>query len=69
LGLEPEVALYGSDDWWGAIADGRISKHEARGTITRLFVSGHGDWPELELDSNGTKTNWTRFGQQAFSGA
>jgi hypothetical protein len=65
FGLVPEVALYGSEDWWAGIADGRIPKHEARGIISRLFMSGHGDWPEFELDSNGTKTNWTRFGNQA----
>jgi hypothetical protein len=65
FGLVPEVALYGSEDWWAAIADGRIPKHEARGTISRLFMSGHGDWPEFELNSDGTKTNWTRVGNQA----
>ena len=28
-------------------------------------MSGHGDWPEFELDSDGTKTSWTRRGNQA----
>jgi hypothetical protein len=28
-------------------------------------MTGHGDWPEVELDSNGTKMTWTRLGNQA----
>jgi hypothetical protein len=62
LGLVPEVALFGSDEWWAAIRDGRIPKHEVSGQISRLFMTGHGDWPEFELDSNGMKTSWTRLG-------
>lgn len=62
FGLVPEVALFGSDEWWAAIRDGRIPKHEVSGKISRLFMTGHGDWPEFELDSNGTKTTWTRLG-------
>ncbi len=65
FGYVPEVALYGTDEWWAAIADGRIPKHEVRGIISRLFMSGHGDWPEFELDREGAKTNWTRVGNQA----
>jgi hypothetical protein len=65
FGVIPEVALFGSDEWWEAIADGRIPKHEARGVISRVYMSGHGDWPEFELSSDGTKTAWTRLGNQA----
>lgn len=65
FGLVPDVALYGSDEWWAAIADGRIPRHEVRGTISRVFMSGHGDWPEFELDSSGVKSRWTRLGNQA----
>jgi hypothetical protein len=64
FGVVPEVALLGSDEWWAAIEDGRIPKHEVTGSISRLFMTGHGDWPEFELDSNGTKTTWTRLGNQ-----
>jgi hypothetical protein len=65
FGIMPEVALYGSNEWWAAIADGRIPKHESRGVISRLYTTGHGDWPEFELDSDGVKTQWTRVGKQA----
>jgi len=65
FGLVPDVALFGSDDWWQATADGRIPVLEVRGTIARLFVSGHGDWPLFEVDANGERTQWTRFGDQS----
>lgn len=65
FGLLPEVALYGSDAWWAAIKDGRITRHEVHGVISRVFMSGHGDWPEFDLNSDGTKTTWTRLGNQA----
>lgn len=65
FGLVPEVALFGSEEWWAAIADGRIPKLEARGVISRVFMSGHGDWPEFELNCDGTKMTWTRMGDQS----
>ena len=65
FGLVPEVALFGSDEWWKAVEDGRIPKQEVSGTIARVYMSGHGDWPEFEVDSNGEKTRWTRVGEQA----
>jgi hypothetical protein len=65
FGLVPDVALFGSDEWWAAVKDGRIPRHEVHGLISRVFVSGHNDWPEFELNSNGAKTTWTRMGNQA----
>lgn len=64
FGLVPEVALFGSEEWWRAIEDGRIPKHEAKGTIDRVFMSGHGDWPEFEMESEGERVSWTRLGEQ-----
>jgi hypothetical protein len=65
FGLEPEVALFGSDEWWKAIADGRIPRLEIRGVIANVYMTGHGDWPEFEIDTDGRKTRWTRFGDQS----
>ena len=59
------MALYGSEAWWKAIEDGRIPKHEVQGTISRVYMTGHGDWPEFELDTGAVKTRWTRIGDQA----
>jgi hypothetical protein len=62
FGLEPEVALFGSEEWWTAIQDGRILRHEVHGVISRVYMSGHHDWPEFEIDVSGTKSSWTRLG-------
>ncbi len=65
FGVVPDVALYGSEDWWMAIAEGRIPKHVTRGVISRVFMTGHGDWPEFELDGGGALTQWTRLGDRS----
>jgi hypothetical protein len=62
FGLEPEIALYGSEEWWNAVNEGRIPKQEALGVISRVYMSGHGDWPEFEMTCGDEKTQWTRFG-------
>ncbi|RMH25380.1 MAG: hypothetical protein D6692_11335 [Planctomycetota bacterium] len=62
FGLVPEVALFGSDEWWQAIQEGRIPSHALHGVISRVFMSGHGDWPEFELEAAGEKSRWTRLG-------
>lgn len=63
FGILPEVALYGSSKWWDAINDGRITTYKIEGVISRLFMSGHNDWPQFEIDSRGVKTQWTRLGE------
>lgn len=63
FGLDPEVALYGSADWWKAINDGRIPKYAVQGVISRMYATGHGDWPEFELKSGSGTTRWTRLGE------
>ncbi len=65
FGLEPDVALYGSDEWWRAVSDGRIGTHSVSGIVSRVYMSGHGDWPEFEVDSGSEKTRWTRVGDQS----
>jgi len=64
-GLVPEVALYGSAEWWEAISNGLIQKHTIDGVITDVFTSGDSNWPQFEVDNNGVKTDWTRFGDQS----
>jgi hypothetical protein len=65
FGLEPEVALYGSDEWWQAVKDGRIPTHSVSGVISSVYMTGHGDWPEFEIDSGNEKSRWTRVGDQS----
>jgi hypothetical protein len=65
-GLVPEPALYGSAAWWAAIEEGTIPVRQVEGTIARVFMSGHNDWPEFEMDSEGRRTRWTREGDDDF---
>jgi hypothetical protein len=62
FGIVPEIALYGSTEWWEAIEDGRIPKHAIDGVISDVFTSGDSNWPQFEIDCNGSKTVWTRCG-------
>lgn len=62
FGLLPEVALFGTAPWWAAIERGEIQRIVVDGTISKLYLTGHGDWPEIEIVSNGTKSSWTRLG-------
>ena len=66
FGLVPEIALFGTPEWFGAVADGRIPTHRVTGTIARVYFGSMGDWPEFEIAANqeGAKTKWTRFGNQ-----
>ena len=65
FGLVPEIALYGSTEWWEAISSGLIQKHAIEGVITSAFTSGDSNWPQFEVDDNGVKTVWTRFGDHS----
>jgi hypothetical protein len=56
-GLNP-----GTTEWLTAIDDGTIATHKVTGIITRVYVSGHNDYTEFEIDSEGKKTTWPREG-------
>jgi len=62
FGLVPEIALYGSEAWWQAIEDGRIQRHVLDGVVCDVFTSGESNWPQIEIDCDGQKSIWTRFG-------
>ena len=62
FGIIPDIALYGSKEWWQAIEDGRIPQHVIDGVISDVFTSGETNWPQFEIDCSGSKTVWTRFG-------
>ena len=55
-GLLPEPHLYGSPEWWSTVETGGIPIHTVAGTISKVFMSGHNDWPEFEIDEAGVKT-------------
>ena len=43
--------------------EGIIPALTVDGVISQVFMSGHNDWPEFEIDAAGTKTRWTREGK------
>ena len=49
-----------SDEWFNAVETGQLPSEMLEGVITRVFMSGHNDWPEFELEANGARTRWTR---------
>jgi len=63
FGLVPEPALYGSPAWWAAIEDGTLPVRQVEGTIARVYMAGHNDWPEFEIESGAELTRWTREGK------
>jgi hypothetical protein len=65
-GLVPEHGLFGSDEWWAAIADGSLPTHTVRGRISSVFMSGHNDFPEFEVDDGSARTTWKREGDDSF---
>jgi len=61
FGLVPEHGLLGSTDWWRAVDARTIPLHEIRGRISRVYASGHDDYPEFEIDDGTGKTAWPRL--------
>jgi hypothetical protein len=61
-GLMPDHGLFGSPEWWNAVENGHIPTHRVSGIISRVYMSGHNDYPEFEVTSDGTTTCWTREG-------
>jgi hypothetical protein len=62
-GFITEHALFGSVDWWRAIEENVIPVHTIEGVISRVYMSGHNDYPEFEIDDGQEKTRWTREGK------
>jgi len=54
--------LFGSADWFAAIEKGEIKKHLIQGVISKVYMSGHNDWPEFEIENIEGKSKWTREG-------
>lgn len=67
FGLKPEHGLFGSGEWWEAIENGTIPKKVLEGIISRVYMSGHNDFPEFEVTaSDRSKTNWGRRGHDKY---
>lgn len=63
FGLKTENGLLiGTKEWFLATEDGRLSKQTIHGIISKVYMSGHNDWPEFELEDESGKSTWTREG-------
>ena len=65
-GIVPEHGLFGSDEWWAAIADGHLPTHTIRGRISQIYMSGHNDFAEFEVDDGVARTSWGRQGDDSW---
>jgi hypothetical protein len=54
--------LFGTKEWFNAIETGKINKVTLKGTISKVYMSGHDDYPEFEIENESGKSNWTREG-------
>jgi hypothetical protein len=61
VGLRPEPALVGSDEWWWLLGTDALPVIAVEGTISEVYMSGHGDMPEFALrQDNGEVSRWLR---------
>jgi hypothetical protein len=62
-GLKVENGLLvGTKEWFLATEDGRLLKETLTGRISKVYMSGHNDWPECEIESKEGLSTWTREG-------
>lgn len=62
-GLRPDHGLFGSQEWWLAIKSGAVPKQMVDGTISRVYMSGHNDFPQFDMTTDdGRTTSWIREG-------
>lgn len=61
-GLRVTHGLFGSDEWWEKIESGELPLATVKGTINRVYMSGHNDFPEFEIVTlKDEKTIWARW--------
>src|SRR5687767_15530270 len=66
-GLKIEKGLLvGTREWFNAIDSGQIKSTTIHGSISKVFMSGHNDFPKFEIESMGQKTCWERYGNDEF---
>lgn len=58
--------LFGTDDWFNAIEANVIKKRAVRGVISKVYMTGHNDFPEFEIQNSQGKSTWERMGDDQF---
>lgn len=64
-GLVSKPALFGSRAWWNHVGTDSLPVHTLRGIVTRVYMGGHNDYPEFEMDDGVAKTRWGRLGEDS----
>ena len=60
-GIKITHGLFGSPEWWKNIDNGTLPLQTLKGKITRVYMSGHNDYPEFEIvTEDGHKESFTR---------
>ena len=59
-GIVSEHGLFGSNEWWQALAHGEIEIQTIEGVISEVYMAGHNDFPEFKIMSDGNVTSWER---------
>jgi hypothetical protein len=57
--------LFGTKEWFDAIEHEIIPKYLVKDIISKVYMSGHNDYPEFEVENSEGKTVWTRLGYDA----
>ncbi|WP_276134852.1 hypothetical protein [Polluticoccus soli] len=63
VGLKMENGLlYGSAQWFEAIENGMIPTHVITGKISKVYMTGHNDFPMFDISDGNNTTEWERRG-------
>ena len=61
-GLSQIPALFGSEDWWKLVGTDLLPLRIIQGIVSDLYLSGHLDYPQFEVDDGSQKTQWDIYG-------
>jgi len=60
-GLDSAKGLFGSEEWWSLVKENVIN-----GVISKVYMSGHNDFPEFEVKENEKTSSWERLGDDKY---
>ncbi|MGM0588950.1 MAG: hypothetical protein ACQETE_11070 [Bacteroidota bacterium] len=60
-GFRTKWGLYGTDDWWENLNTNNLIEI-IEGEISDVYMSGHNDFPEFEVDTGNQKFSFERRG-------
>ena len=55
--------LFGTREWFNAIESGIIKKNVVTGLISKVYMTGHNDYPQFDIINENGKSEWSRYGQ------